>query len=97
MVWVLLTAYLDVLERCIRLHLVVLGLLLLDGHGDLLGGLLLWLLDAVVVHVDAQVLALPVRVDHELDGGNRLLLILNLGRTGSLVAELLFGLLLGVM
>ena len=53
MVRLLLIAYLDVLERRIRLHLVVLGLLLLDGHGDLLGSLLLWLLDTVIVHVDA--------------------------------------------
>ena len=53
MVRVLLIAYLDVLERRIRLHLVVLGLLLLDGHGDLLGSLLLRLLDTVIVHVDA--------------------------------------------
>ena len=93
-VWLVLIAYLDVLEGRTRLHLVVVGLL--HGHGDLLRVLLLWLLDAVVVHVDAQVLALPVRVDHELDGWDGLRLALNLGRVGSLVGELLFGLLLGV-
>ena len=92
---VMLVVDLDVLERCVRLHLVVVGLL--HGHGKLLSMLLLRLLNAVVVHVDAEVLALPIRVDHELDGGNGLRLTLNLGSTGSLVAELLFRVMLRVL
>ena len=94
---VALVAYLNVLEGCAWLNLVVVGLL--HGYGDLLGMLLVWLLDAIVVHVDAKVLALPVCVDHQLDGRHRLLLLvltLGLGRTGSLVLELFFGGILGV-
>ena len=84
----MLVVNLNVLERRIRLHLVVVGLL--HGHCNLLRILLLRLLNAVVVHVYAEVLTLSICVDHELDGRDGLLLILNLGRTGSLVAELLF-------
>ena len=92
--WMVLVAYLDVLEGSTWLHLVVVGLL--HGYGDLLRMLLLRLLNAIIVHVDAQVLALSIRVDHKLDGRDGLLLILNLGRVGFLMMELLFGWVLGV-
>ena len=70
---ILLISYLDVLPIDLWLHLIENRLLGLDWNR-----LLLWLLDTVVVDIYAQIFTLAVGVDHQLNGWNLLLRILDL-------------------
>ena len=70
---ILLISYLDVLPIDLWLHLIENWLLGLDWNR-----LLLWLLDTVVVDIYAQIFTLAVGVDHQLNGWNLLLRILDL-------------------
>ena len=70
---ILLISYLDVLPIDLWLHLIENRLLGLDWNR-----LLLWLLDAVVVDIYTQIFTLAVGVDHQLNGWNLLLRILDL-------------------